>query len=148
VDDYNKSAHEIFVRRLKGSISSSRRLDEKRNRILKRYLILRNNTFANNRYSPLLFMSRQENRGIGRKRLHVLMRKYGGKANLPVDRRHFHALRHSIGVHMAEAKFDLKEIQWALGHKSIITTQIYHTFTTAQKDSFYLKLKENKRFIS
>jgi integrase/recombinase XerD len=145
LDDYNDVAGQIYVTRLKGSISRAKRLDDKRKKMVRRYLKTRHD--LQDPYVPL-FLSRQGGKGVGRKMLHLLIRKYGKMARISEDRRHFHVLRHSIGIHTAEAGFDLKESQWVLDHKSITNTQIYHTFTTRQQDTFYAKMKTRVGYFS
>jgi integrase/recombinase XerD len=139
IEDFDANSSQIYVRRLKGSVSGSMRLDDKRKRHLLRYLRSRDDT--QNPKAPL-FLSRQQNKGVGRSLIHHLMMKYSKKANLPIDRRHFHVLRHSIGVHLAEAGFDVKDLQWCLGHKDLRNTQIYFSYTTKQQEDFYLKMNE------
>jgi hypothetical protein len=49
----------------------------------------------------------------------------GERAGLPKDKRHFHCLKHSLGVSLVEANVNLAVIKQALGHKSIASTAIY-----------------------
>lgn len=141
-EDWNEAAGEIYVRRLKGSSSGTRRLDIKRTNLLKE---LKEET-QNFSLDKEIFTSRL-NQGIKRGMLHFMMKKYGLKAHIPQPKQHFHTLRHSIAVHMAEAGLDIKEVQWILGHKDIKTTLVYFEFTTRQQEPLYSKLKDAEGII-
>jgi site-specific recombinase XerD len=41
------------------------------------------------------------------------------------DKRHFHCLKHSLGVSLVEANVNLAIIKQALGHKFIASTAVY-----------------------
>jgi site-specific recombinase XerD len=62
---------------------------------------------------------------ISRRTLDWLMKRYGEKAELPPDKRHFHVLKHSIATHMLEAGADPRFVQDWLGHANIQNTVIY-----------------------
>jgi len=73
---------------------------------------------------PVLFTSKQKN-PISRRMLDVLIKRYGEKAGIPPQKRHFHVLKHSIATHMLMAGLDPRFIQNWLGHASIESTLIY-----------------------
>jgi len=56
--------------------------------------------------SPYLFLSNR-NVPISRYMLHHLMQTYGEVAELPVEKRKFHCLKHSIATHLLDAGADL-----------------------------------------
>ncbi len=62
---------------------------------------------------------------ISRKQLHTLMRKYGSLAKLPLEKQHFHVLKHTIATHLLEAGDDVRFLQDWLGHTNIQNTVIY-----------------------
>jgi integrase/recombinase XerD len=68
---------------------------------------------------------------IGRFMLWELMQQYGDVAGLPIEKRKFHGLKHSIAKHLLDAGADLAFVQDWLGHANIQTTTIYARLTTA-----------------
>lgn len=137
VDDFNNSRNEIYCRRLKGSLNNTIRIvDPDILRSVKRYLRTINN--------DTMFIS-QKGLPISRKTLDKLMKKYCEIAKIKdKDKWHFHTLKHTRAVDLAEIGLDLKEIQYWLGHKEISNTQIYFQFTSSQYETLYKKLKKDK----
>ena len=140
--NYNKSTGELYCKRLKGSWNNTIRLDKETIKVLNKYI--RENTFTSDEY--ILFKS-QEGKPISRKTLDVLMKKYCKLANIKnTSLHHFHALKHSCGVHLAESGLDVKELNFWLAHKNINNTLIYFQFTSSQQEQLYKKLENsNKR---
>ncbi|WP_279233596.1 tyrosine-type recombinase/integrase [Clostridium estertheticum] len=69
-----------------------------------------------------MFLS-QEKKPISRKTLDVLMKKYCHLAKISdIEKYHFHTLKHTAAVHLAESEIDIKELQYYLGHKSVTNT--------------------------
>lgn len=56
---------------------------------------------------------------------HILRHKNSSKTALYAAKRHFHCLKHSLGVSLVEANVNLAVIKQALGHKSIASTAVY-----------------------
>ena len=115
----------LMVHRLKGSHSGAHPLQPDEAKALRAWL-----RQCPQPPSPVLFPS---NRGdpIARRTLDWLMKKYGEIAGLPVAKRHFHCLKHSIATHLLEAGADLRFVQDWLGHSNIQNTVVY-TFLTAR----------------
>lgn len=143
LDNYNKSTGELYCKRLKGSWNNTIRLDKETIKVLNKYI--RENTF--NSDEDILFKS-QEGKPISRKTLDVLMKKYSATANIKnTSLHHFHALKHSCGVHLAESGLDVKELNFWLAHKNINNTMIYFQFTTTQQQQLYKKLETNNKMV-
>jgi len=141
--DFNQRTQELYIRRAKNGVSGARRLDRKRFKMLMEYL----NTRSDIEDGDPMFLSRKGN-GLTRTPLHKLMIKYGTKAKIAPDKCHFHVLRHAIAIHLAEAGYAVKEIQWLLGHRRIETTMIYFQFTTKQQRDFYEKMDRSEGFLA
>ena len=82
----------------------------------------------------------QRGRPISRRMLDYSIKIYGQKADIPVEKRHFHVLRHSIAVHLIEAGADLRFVQDWLGHTNIQSTVIYAHLTNRARDEQAIKL--------
>lgn len=142
-EDYNAIKGELYCRRLKGSCNNTIRLDSKTKAILDKY-INKTNISSN---SEVLFRSQKDN-PISRQTLDYMMKKYCKHANIDDKRKHhFHALKHTTAVHLAESDMDIKELQWWLGHKSVSNTEIYFQFTTKQQEKMYSKLEEKSEMV-
>lgn len=140
--NYNSFRGEIYCERLKGSQNNTIRLD-------KETVIFLNSYIKEYKIGQLdaLFKS-QEKRPISRQMLDKLIKKYCSYAKVSDNGKwHFHSLKHSIAVHLAESGLDIKEVQYYIGHKNLNNTLIYFQFTTAQQDQMYKKLEKSKMLV-
>jgi site-specific recombinase XerD len=130
----------ISIHRLKGSISGVYPMQPDVLKAIRSYLRTRDDE------SPYLFVS---NRGvpISRYMLHHLMQTYGAVAGLPVEKRKFHCLKHSIATHLLDAGADLAFVKDWLGHANIQNTTIYARLTTATLDSTARKVFASHRVV-
>nr|WP_315068959.1 tyrosine-type recombinase/integrase [uncultured Clostridium sp.] len=143
LQDYNKIKGEIYCKRLKGSKNNTIRLDDKTKFVLDKYIEDSNIIIDN---EPI-FKS-QKNNPISRQTLDYLIKKYCEIANISdKSKYHFHAIKHTTAVHLAESDMDIKELQWWLGHKSVTNTEIYFQFTTKQQERMYLKLSHKSEMV-
>lgn len=143
LQDYNAIKGELYCKRLKGSCNNTIKLDSKTKAVLDKY-INENNISSN---SETLFKS-QKGKPISRQTLDYLMKKYCSLAKIDdKSKHHFHALKHTTAVHLAESDMDIKELQWWLGHKAVTNTEIYFQFTTKQQEKMYLKLEEKSEMV-
>jgi len=77
------------------------------------------------------FGGRLSVRGVGR-----LLEKHLAEAGL-AGRATPHTLRHSFATHLLDAGADIRSVQELLGHRSLVTTQIYtHVTTSRLLDAF------------
>jgi type 1 fimbriae regulatory protein FimB len=83
--------------------------------------------------SPYLFISNRM-LPIHRQTLWDMMQRYGRKAGLPKAKRKFHALRHSIAVHMLDGQADIAFVRDRLGHKNIQNTMVYARYSTVARE--------------
>lgn len=141
--NYNKNTKELYCRRLKGSYSNTIRLDIETNKLINKFI--KENKIHED--TDILFKS-QKGGPISRKTLDLLIKKYCNKAKLQDPSKwHFHTLKHSCAVHLAESGLDIKELQSWLGHKSVNNTMVYFRFTTTQQDIMYKKLERQSKMV-
>ena len=136
-DFFNPSKREIYCRRLKnGKNNTLRIIDTDVYNSLIDYLKIKDSIYGSSQY---LFPS---NRGthISRQMLDVLMKRFCAEAKIRKDKAHFHALRHTRAIELAESGLGVREIQYWLGHTDIKNTEIYLQFTTRQHENMYQKL--------
>ena len=79
------------------------------------------------------FGNRLTTRSVGR-----MLEKYLKLTGLDL-RTSPHTLRHSFATHLLDRGADIRSVQELLGHKSLVTTQIYTHLSTANLREVYLK---------
>jgi integrase len=118
--DHDASARKLFVTRVKSGVSRHYPLYDDELTVLRAHL---RRCDDDSPEAPLFPSNRGT--GIDRKMLHVLMRRYGGMAGIPVAKQHFHALRHTCAVHLLDMGQQLVFVQDWLGHTHIENTRVY-----------------------
>jgi len=118
--DVDLDTGRLFVRRCKGSLSTSQPLDGDEIRALRAWLRRRMNAPCCN--SPLLFLS--ERGPMTRQAMNYTVAEIGRRSELPL-KVHPHMLRHSCGYALANKGCDTRVIQDYLGHRNIRHTQLY-----------------------
>ncbi|MEN4170962.1 tyrosine-type recombinase/integrase [Serratia marcescens] len=135
VADYDPLSRKIYIRRLKGGLSTSHPLLAEENMALQAWLTERRRYAGN--HLPWLFLSQRGNR-LSRQRFYQLLRHYGIRADLPLPL-HPHMLRHACGYSLAERGNDTRLIQDYLGHRNIRHTVLYTAANAARFNNAWLK---------
>jgi site-specific recombinase XerD len=130
----------ISIHRLKRSISGLYPMQPDVLKAIRSYLRTRDDE------SPYLFLSKRHV-PISRYMLHHLMQTYGKLAGLPMEKRKFHCLKHSIATPLLDAGADLAFVKDWLGHANIQSTTIYARLTTATLDSTARKVFASHRVV-
>lgn len=142
ITDFDSNNKQIYCKRKKKSYNNTIRiLDKTVLKSLNAWLDIRKTIFPE---SNCLFVS-QKGTPISRSMLDTLMKSYSKGTNIRQDHRHFHVLKHTRAIELGNARLDIKDIQWWLGHKSIMNTEIYLQFTTIQQEHMYKKLKGERK---
>lgn len=110
----------------------SRPVDE-----LRQYMFRIRPRLVRNRAEKALFVNRRGER-LTRQGFWLILKNYAREASLDKAITP-HTLRHTYATHMLSGGMPLRNVQDALGHASISTTQIYTHLTTAQKRVEYDK---------
>jgi integrase len=130
----------IHIHRVKGSVSKTYPLQPEDMRRIRSYLRSRQDG------SSYLFVS---SRGVPLERRSYwdLMQKYGERTDIPKAKWRFHALRHSIAVHLLDAGADVAFVQDRLGHANIQNTMVYMRYTTVTRDAQTRELFASHRVV-
>jgi integrase len=133
LDDIDLKNGSIVVERLKGSLRTTQAVTEHRGepllnelKALREWLRQRSDDG-----SDYLFTSQKGGR-LDRSQFFRLFRAIASAAGLPAEKRHPHALKHSIASHLVSANVNLALVKQQLGHKSIGSTMRYVTTTDQQ----------------
>jgi len=128
MSDWHDTNTRLYVHRVKNSNSGEYLVSPQETAVIRAWIRVRGTD------PGPLFPSRTIGRAVGRAQLHLLMRAHCERAGIAAPLNHFHALRHSIAVHLAEAGTDVSLIQDWLGHKSIMNTMVYLKITNKSRD--------------
>jgi integrase len=129
VDDLRDG--KIWVARRKHGCSNAYPLHPRSGRLLALYLRERDSE------SPYLFPGRAGDAPMSGGEIHRRFHIYAAAAGLPKDRSHPHSLRHAVGVHLANAGWDVSDVQDWLGHRDISSTLIYFRITNKRREERY-----------
>jgi integrase/recombinase XerD len=126
-------AGKIWIARRKHGVSGAYPLHPRSRRLLCSYLDERRADPC-----PYLFRSRRHSvEPLSGGEVNRIFGGYAAAAALPPDRCHVHVLRHSIGVHLANANWDIADVQDWLGHVDISSTAIYFRITNKRREAKY-----------
>jgi len=88
--------------------------------------------------SDIIFTGRKF-KGLTSRRIQMMLKKY--LRNAGIDKKITpHSLRHTFATHLLDAGCDIRSVQEMLGHKSIVTTQIYTHVTASTMKKIYDKV--------
>lgn len=127
LEDLDFDSARIFVRRLKGSLSTHQPIEGDELRAIKAWLRERVN--YPNADSNYLFLS--ERGPMTRQSINYIVEQTGNRAKLSFKVTP-HSIRHSTGYYLANKGYDTRVIQDYLGHKNIAHT-IRYTRTAAHR---------------
>jgi site-specific recombinase XerD len=124
--DVDMKNGQITIRRLKGSLTTTQPLADvqgspllSEKRVLRAWLKERGN-----HPSKYVFVSQKSGR-ISRMQLNRIFHQLAEQTGLPIEKPHFHMLKHTLGFTLVEANVNLANIKQALGHRSIASTAGY-----------------------
>lgn len=80
-------------------------------------------------------------KGLSRKTVFYLMKKYSREAGIPKNKRHPHACRHYAAVNALEAGLEIIDVQDLLGHRAIASTMVYAQITSKRRTEAAKKLE-------
>ena len=136
--DYRPKDNTLFCKRRKESASNTLRLED--SRVAKAMEEFYNERIANPLHGKFIFASKSE-RPIDRRTLHTLMKFYCSFTSISPDKWHFHALKHTCAMKLIDYyHFDVRDVQWWLGHKYISNTMIYLNYSTNAQSRLYEKI--------
>jgi type 1 fimbriae regulatory protein FimB len=132
--DLDFKNEKITIRRLKGSLETTQSMSNVTGqpllselRVLKAWLAERNDA------SDFVFTS-QKGGKLDRTQFFRIFQDVAERADIPVDLRHPHCLKHSLGFTLVEAGAHMAVIKQALGHKSMQSTAVYACATDQMAD--------------
>jgi integrase len=125
--DVDFSGTKLLIRRISRGSHHQHPLQKDESLALQAYLKTRSDKLG------VLFLGLREKR-ISRRGLDWLMKAYGAQAKLPEVKRHFHALKHTVAVHLLAAGVELHLVHQWLGHSAIKNTAHYVYLASPPKD--------------
>ena len=142
MQDYRKGnsldMDHLYIRRLKGSISGDTILVNAAAVALRAWLRVRGTRDGE------IFPSRNHN-PISRQQLDRLMKRYCAMANIPREKAHMHALKHTCATLLiSDCGESIVAVQKHLGHASISSTAIYSELTDKAKEEMARRLRNWK----
>ncbi len=123
--DVNVNEGEVRVRQGKGGKDRVTPLGEIAGKYVELYLKEARGKILNDREDPgYLFLSRHKRQLCGYTLNKYIVKKYVNRAGLK-KRVTTHGFRHTCATHLLQGRANIRHIQALLGHKSLVSTQIY-----------------------
>lgn len=132
--DLDLDTARIFVRRVKGSLSTHQPVEGDELRAIRAWLREREN--YPNAHSNYLFLS--ERGPLTRQAINYLVKQIGERAQFRFSVNP-HMLRHSTGYYLANKGYDTRLIQDYMGHKNINHTVIYTRTAASRFEGLFRK---------
>lgn len=143
LENIDISEGRIYVVRLKGGRSLWYPMFSSSLTLLRQYLTVRPDDGC-----PYLFRGKRRRCApLSGRTIFELYRRYATKAGLPPDLRHPHALRHTLGTHLANAGIDISDAQEQLGHADISSTQIYFQITERRRKKVHRRMRRSREIV-
>ena len=133
LEHWHPKTGRLYIRRLKGSISQDYRLTPEEEKALKSWLRVRGKV-------PGPLFRGYGGRGLGRRQLDKLMKRYGALAGIPEEKRHFHCLKHSCATFLLDGDEPIVMVQDHLGHADIRSTMVYARVTPRKREEMAERL--------
>jgi type 1 fimbriae regulatory protein FimB len=131
--DIDLKAGSIFVRRLKGSLQTTQPLYQHRGQpLLDETTAIKGWLRKRPEDGSDYFFTSQKGGKLNRTQFFRNFQTITKSADLPVEKRHPHVLKHSLASHLVAGNVNLALVRQALGHRSIRSTMAYVGTTDAQ----------------
>lgn len=124
--DINLKDRTIYIRRLKGSNSTTEQLFD--------WEIAAISSWLDDKPAHELLFPSPQGGELCRMQLYRVFRYYSEIANNPAASRSPHAFRHTIGQSLADGGVDIKRLQGIMGHKNINSTAQYYSVSQRECD--------------
>lgn len=123
---------EVLCRRKKNSIHNKIKLTHTTLLLLLNYIDEREDKGFTN--EPYLFLNNKKSK-LAYTGLNYIVKRFFNMANIPLDLQHYHILKHSRGVWLAEQDISIQSIKAMLGHKDIKNTLVYASYTPIKQEN-------------
>ena len=92
------------------------------------------------------FFTGRQGDHLSRQRLWQVVKTTAADAGLPSWVR-FHSLRHSVGVHMVDARMPLESVKDLLRHRSIRSTEVYAATSLERRDGYLREMERAPEIV-
>jgi integrase/recombinase XerD len=137
ISDVNFKTHRITIRRLKNGLGGEKPLWRHTAKLVRTYLRVRRDV------GPYLFTG-QKGPLQKRQAQHLF---YGYAHAAGITGKSVHALRHSMAVHLLEARRNIEYVADHLGHKNIQNTRIYAQITNPLREDVFRDLEQHPKIV-
>ena len=139
-EDIDLERRTIRIWRVKNGYSGEKPLFRTLVPILKRYLRARTDDNA------ALFVGRQGR--LSKRWIQALFTRYATLADLPLNRRHVHCMRHSMATHLLDAGKPIDFLQDHLGHRNIESSLVYARVSDRRRSRTISRLERSREIAA